>query len=70
MAKITAVITVENDKGEIKKYRAFYQDLNKVNFSNTKPEFLLDAPELQIGEYFDSRGRVIKIINENNKGMP
>lgn len=70
MAKITAIITVENDKGEIKKYRAFYRDFNKVDFSNTKPEFLLDLPELQIGEYFDGRGCVIEIINENNKGTP
>ena len=60
MTKIFADITVEDDQGEITKYRAAVLGLERIEFVlGQRSEFLLEPPKLTLGDYFDMRGVVI-----------
>ena len=57
MTKIFADITVEDDQGEITKYRAAVLGLERIEFVlGQRSEFLLEPPKLTLGDYFDMRG--------------
>ena len=58
MAKITATIRVEDERGEVTEYQVYLSTFDKETF-DTKPEFRLEPPDLQIGDYVRCFGAVI-----------